>query len=350
VTSPPSWRARFACAAVLGVLTAAYADLFWSHPRPKPSDFTQPWAAARILAHGQNPYELIGPGRAFEHQWPLVYPATAAVVAMPFAWAPPRLADALFIGCGAALLAWALTCRTLANPQLWVFASFPMMVAAQNVQWSPWLTAAVVMPAFGFLLAAKPSIGLAMLTAYPSRAALLGSAIFALLTIAIWPWWVSAWIAALPSLTHMSAPVTRWGGPLILLALLKWRRPEARLLAALACIPQTPVLYEVVPLFLLVRTFREAALLVVLTGVAGRIVNAIAVGADYHTWMAINGQWMVWLVYMPCTAMILLRPNEGLTLDWRAFLPARPGSKYVAAGLLGPRDGATAGNRPSKAA
>jgi hypothetical protein len=68
----------------------------------------------------------------------------------------------------------------------------------------------------------------------------------------------------------------------------KWRRPEARLLAALACIPQTPVLYEVVPLFLLVRTFREAAVLVVLTGVAGRIVNAIAVGVDYHTWMTIN--------------------------------------------------------------
>jgi hypothetical protein len=307
------------------VLTAAYADLFWSHPRPQPSDFTQPWAAARILAHGQNPYELIGPGRTYEHQWPLVYPATSAVVAMPFAWAPPRLADALFIGFGAALLVWALTRQTLANPQLWVFASFPMMVAAQTVQWSPWLTAAAVMPSLGFLLAAKPSIGLAMFAAYPSRLALVGSLLFAAITVALWPWWVPAWIAALPSLTHMSAPVTRWGGPLILLALVKWRRPEARLLAALACIPQTPVLYEVVPLFLLVRTFREAAVLVVLTGVAGRIVNAIAVGVDYHTWMTINGQWMVWLVYLPCTAMILLRPNEGLTFDWRALLFVRRG-------------------------
>jgi hypothetical protein len=31
--------------------------------------------------------------------------------------------------------------------------------------------------------------------------------------------------------------------------------------------------------------------------------------------MAINGQWMVWLVYLPCTALVLFRPNEGLTFE-----------------------------------
>jgi hypothetical protein len=117
----------------------------------------------------------------------------------------------------------------------------------------------------------------------------------------------------------MSAPVTRWGGPLILLALLKWRRADGRLLVALSCIPQTPVLYDVVPLFLLVRTFRDAALLIVLTGAVASIVDATARNASYNTWMAINGQWMVWLVYLPCTAMVLLRPNEGLTVDWRTL-------------------------------
>jgi hypothetical protein len=320
---PPGRLTRFICAAILGVATAAYADLFWSHPRPQPSDFTQPWAAARMLAHGQNPYTLIGPGRPFPSQWPLIYPATAAVAAMPFAWAPPRLADALFIGVGAALLAWAMTRHTLANPQLWVFASFPMMVAAQTIQWSPFLTAAALMPTLGFLFAAKPTVGLAILAAYPSRTALIGAAALVIATVAIWPWWVPQWIAALPSLTHMSAPVTRWGGPLILLALLKWRRADARLLAALACVPQTPVLYETVPLFLLVRNFREATFLIVVTGVMGKIVQATVPTTDYNAWMAANGQWMVWLVYLPCTAMILFRPNEGRTVDWRAMLPGR---------------------------
>ena len=318
-TRPPGWRARLVCALVIGIVVGAYADLFWSHPRSEPSDFQQPWAAARLLAQGKNPYELIGPGRPFEHRWPLVYPATAAVASMPFAWASPRVADALFIGFGAAVLAWALTRHTLANPQLWVFASFPMMVSAQTVQWSPLLTAAAVTPALGFLFAAKPSIGLAILTAYPSHAAIYGATAFSLLTILIWPFWVPAWLTNLPSLTHMIAPITCWGGPLILLALLKWRRPEARLLVALACMPQTPVLYEVVPLFLLVRNLREAALLIVLTGVMGRIVVATLSATPYNAWMAGNAQWMVWLVYLPCTALMLFRPNEGLTFDWRAI-------------------------------
>jgi len=114
----------------------------------------------------------------------------------------------------------------------------------------------------------------------------------------------------------MGAPVMRWGGPLILLALLKWRRADARLLVGLACVPQTPIIYEIVPLFLLVRTFREAVALIVLTGVVGQIVLRVAQGSDYNTWMAINGQWMVWLIYLPCTALVLCRPNEGLTFRW----------------------------------
>jgi hypothetical protein len=295
---------------------AAYADLYWDHPRATPSDFAQPWASARLFLRGENPYLLIGPGRAFEHQFPLVYPATASVVAMPFAWASPRLADALFVGFGAALLAWALTRRTLANPQLLVFASFAMMVTAQSVQWSPWLTAAALMPWMGFLFACKPTIGAAMLAVYPSRAGFIGAGAFALLTLAIWPWWVAAWWPNLSAVTHLSAPVTRWGGPLILLALLKWRRQDARLLVALACVPQTPLLYEVVPLFLLVQTFREGTMLVVLTALVERIVVMTAAGADYQALMALSGQWMVWLVYLPCTVLVLRRPNEGLALDW----------------------------------
>lgn len=331
MSSAPGRLSRFALAAILGFATATYADWFWQHPRPVPSDFGQPWAAARMLAQGDNPYDLIGPGRPFEHRFLLIYPATAALAAMPFAWAPARLADALFIGLGAGLLAWALTRRTLANPQLWVFASFGMMVAAQTVQWSPYLTAAALMPWLGFVFAAKPSIGLAMLAAYPSRLAILGAAAFTLVTVLLWPWWITAWLATLPSVTHMSAPVMRWGGPFILLALVKWRRADARLLAALACVPQTPVLYEVVPLFLLVRTFREATFLTVLMALVVKIVQAnehaahlspALTGADYNTWMALNGQWMVWLVYLPCTALVLCRPNEGLTLQWRTPLDA----------------------------
>jgi hypothetical protein len=319
ITNPPRPLARFVCAAILGIAFGLYADSFWEYRQSHPSDFWQPWAAARILAQGQNPYEQIGPGRTYVHHWPLVYPATAAVASMPFAWASARVADALFVGVGAAVLAWVLTRRTFANPQLWVFASYATVVSAQTVQWSPLLTAAALTPWLGFLFAAKPTIGLAMIVAYPSRAAIYGAAAFGALTVAIWPYWVPAWLGNLSSITHMTAPVARLGGPLILLALLKWRRADARLLAALACVPQTPVLYEAVPLFLLVRNFREATLLVVLTGLLGAIVNTSVTTTDYNAWMAANGQLMVWLLYLPCTALVLFRPNEGLTFDWRAI-------------------------------
>lgn len=312
---------RLAVALALGLSFALYSHLYWPDPRPQPSDFAQLWFAAQTLLQGENPYDAIGPGRAFHYQFPLLYPLTAPIVAMPFAVMPLRLAEALFVGLGAALLAWAMTRRSLANPQLLVFPSFTMVVAAQTVQWSPWLTAAALMPWIGFLFACKPSIGLAMLVAYPSRRAIVGAGVFALLTVAIWPWWPAEWVAALPAATHMSAPVMRWGGPLLLLALLKWRRPEARLLAALACIPQTPVMYEALPLFLMVQTVKEGAVLMVLTTLVGRIVMVGADGADYQTWMAVNGQWMVCLVYLPCLLMVLRRPNEGLELSWPTWWP-----------------------------
>ena len=64
----------------------------------------------------------------------------------------------------------------------------------------------------------------------------------------------------------------------MLLAILRWRRPEARLLIALACVPQSMLLYETVPLFLVPRTFRESALLVALSYVA---LRAVAYGGPY---------------------------------------------------------------------
>lgn len=108
----------------------------------------------------------------------------------------------------------------------------------------------------------------------------------------------------------------RWGGPFVLLALLKWRRPEARLLAALACIPQTPNLYEAIPLFLLVTTLAEgiglsALCAVVYFGVQRRPGEY----GDLPTYLLAVQQWMVYALYLPCTLLVLRRANEG-TLPW----------------------------------
>jgi hypothetical protein len=282
--------------------------VFRSRLGSQPSDFSQPYMAGTLLREGRNPYHEIGPTGSVHHQFHLIYPATAAAVAMPFGLVPMRLANGLFVGIGAALLFWALTRHGFRNPQLLVFTAFPMTVAAQNVQWSPLLTAATFLPTLGIVYACKPSVALAYWAAYPNVRSLIAAAAFAAVTIVLWPWWPGEWLAQLSTVTHMSAPVTRWGGPLLLLSALRWRRPEARLLLGLSCIPQTPVVYEAVPLFLVVTTLREGVALAVVTVLLGAILPGIPT-ASYDAWMAASGSWMIWLVYAPCLVMVLRRPN-----------------------------------------
>jgi hypothetical protein len=299
---------RLLFAIAIGVTFAAYEDWFSPQRMSYPSDFTQPRLAARVLLDGENPYEEIGPGRPVAHPYRLVYPMPSAIVAMPFTFVSQGSADALFIGLGAALLAWALTAQTLRNPQLLALVSFPMFVAAQAVQWSPIFTAATLIPWLGAIYACKPSVALAYLLAYPSRIAVVSTAVFVGATVLIWPSWVPTWLQLLPTLNHMSAPVTRWGGPLLLLAFLKWRRPEARLLGALACIPQTPMAYEALPLFLLVQTIEEGLVLLmamVLLIPLSRAPETVA----WIDWMHSNGQLMIWLAYLPALGIVLRRPN-----------------------------------------
>src|SRR5687768_15801799 len=47
-----------------------------------PSDLDQLLHAANALREGQNPYEVVGPGRAFEWAWPVFYPLPAILIVL----------------------------------------------------------------------------------------------------------------------------------------------------------------------------------------------------------------------------------------------------------------------------
>jgi hypothetical protein len=107
--------------------------------------------------------------------------------------------------------------------------------------------------ALGFLFVAKPTIGAAMFAARPSWWPIVGAVILCAIAFIVQPTWVMDWRDAVVRTRHkwlFVAPITYPGGVIVLLALLRWRRPEARLIAALASVPQTTALYEGVPLFL----------------------------------------------------------------------------------------------------
>ena len=56
----------------------------------------------------------------------------------------------------------------------------------------------------------------------------------------------------------MVPPLTRRVGPLVLLSLITWKRADARLLLALACVPHTTAPYETIPFIRIPQTRPQA--------------------------------------------------------------------------------------------
>ena len=151
-------------------------------------------------------------------------------------------------------------------------------------------------------------MGFALFAAYPRRSTVLWGVAMIALSFAIWPTWAAEWLHSVatdtPHLPHLLRP----GGFLLLLGLLRWRRPEGRLLAALCIIPQTTALYETLPVALVVRDRRQAAVYATLTMIAHLLFKLgpqgpWPVGAEYQWWV------MLLLVYLPALALVLKRPN-----------------------------------------
>ena len=103
--------------------------------------------------------------------------------------------------------------------------------------------------------------------------------------------------------------VGRPGGFALVLGLLRWRRPEARLLVALSLVPQTLFIYDALPLFFIPRRASEAIALVVLSHFGFLMaLNQPNVGSVDAQIMVV-GNWVVWCLFLPALLMVLLRPN-----------------------------------------
>lgn len=303
-------RLRLALTIGAGVLGALLAGV-----RRGTSDFEAFIVAAGAWLDGRHAYEAVDPRNGYPWPFPLIYPFTAILVALPFRFLPAP--ETWFAGLGLALYVWGITTRRELRWAWFALPTFAVIHSVRMVQWPPLLTGSALFPMFGFLLVCKPTIGAALWIAYPTRQALIGGAVFVAISVALWPGWPAAWWLALQSGTsHMRAPLFYWGGPLLLLGALRWRRPEGRLLTALACVPQSGFLYDAVPLFLIPRRYEEGFLLALATFAATVAVelqrpawNGLDVGPAYFAEHAAMGQWMVWLLYLPCLVMILRRSN-----------------------------------------
>ncbi|HEV8218225.1 MAG TPA: hypothetical protein VGP95_20385 [Gemmatimonadaceae bacterium] len=276
------------------------------------SDFDQLWFAARVLIKGGDPYQAIGPGKAFEWGWPLLYPLPTVVAVVPFAALPVLAARIIFAGLSAGLLAFALSKRGVTT--LVVFLSAAMVDAIRAGQLSVLMTAALTIDALAFAFVLKPPFGLALLAATPRRRAIVIAGMTGLaftgVAFALQPGWLAEWLHGVRAAGHMRAPVLALGGPLLLLALLRWRRTDARILLACACMPHTPLVYDVVPLGMLVRNIREGVAFAVLT--YGALIAQDSMVANMPPDAAANlaARILNLAVYLPALVLVLSRRNE----------------------------------------
>ena len=311
------------------VMLASYLDRSARAPMAAPggpvTDFDQIVLGAQVALAGGDPYAVIGPERAIHWPWPLYFPMTALVVVLPFVALPLAVAGAVFFGLSAGILAYVVT-RDSRAPLAW-FVAAPFLQAMLGQQPIPLVTAGwFVSVLMGLGVAMKPTIGLAVLAGARRWrdviVALTAASLIGLLSFALAPAWPLRWLDATRGAPHRIIALYPWGGWLTLLAVFRWRRPEARLLVVLSLVPQTVMAYAILPLMLVPRTPREHAVLIAGGTLAAALFARIGppmnpLHADGFAWAdrahAVSVPLVVWLAYVPAVVMVLRRPNEVAT-------------------------------------
>ena len=202
-------------------------------------------------------------------------------------------------------------------------ASIGAWKALSLAQWSPLLAGGLALAPLSTFWAAKPTIGFACFVACPTRWAVLGGVFLIAVSFAFDSSWPVAWLAALDSPNvqpgyhagHFAAIQFPFGF-LVLAALTRWRRWEARLLVALACVPQTMLFYETVPLLLIPRGWRESVGFSALTWGAARWWVLQQGPMTFAATAPVNGTAITLALYLPATLMVLRRPNLGEVPAW----------------------------------
>jgi hypothetical protein len=146
------------------------------------------------------------------------------------------------------------------------------------------------------------------------------------LSFLVLPGWPVDWLAAIRDAPHYHAPVQRLGGFLLLLAFLRWRQPEARLLGVLALVPHTTGILEQLPLLLIPQTRTRFVGLFASSWLAAVLIYtapASIPGPHTPAWVELAMQWQ-WpyhlvLVWLPCLYFVLRQPSAA-----SASRPAAP--------------------------
>jgi hypothetical protein len=276
-------------------------------------DFSGYWRGADAFRRGVSPYVAVN---AFSRQYPwdagFLYPLPAAVMFVPFSYLAPQTAAVVVDFFYVATFAFALM-----RDGYWrlpLLLSYPFIFAALAAQITPLVTAAFLLPILGFVTPAKFTLGAVGFAYNLSWKYALGAIGFMLITIAIWPWWPAQWIAERHDVAGVfyHVPILVPGGFLALAALIRWRAPEARLVAAMACVPQGMLYYDQLPLALVAQSYRECLVVAVVSWLAPAVAILLHGNApvDRVQLFAQNAPIIIACYYVPATAFVLWRKTR----------------------------------------
>lgn len=320
-SNKPSRVQRLLVAALIASAAAALLLRSYYKQADFKADFSVAWFGASAILNDANPYALVGPGRVYDWEWTLLYPVTALIPVIPLTLLSEQRAAIVFIWVSTFLLVYGTTAKSW--HLLPVFVSEAFAASARLGQWSIIMTAMLFIPVLAVFAIVKPQASLPIIASTRSRtalgAALAGAVVLTVVSFVLSPEWPAAWLASVAAAPYMVAPLTRMGGFLIFLVILRPRRWEAWLVLSMACLPQTWGWYNTLALLTIAATFREACALVLLSSLGAFFCDHFLEGRS----VALVGAVMVATAYLPAVVVVLRRPNAGDLPAWLALV-ARP--------------------------
>lgn len=281
-------RKRVSISAAIGATTGVICWFFMRHLHQGAADFQWSLHLAQGLAAHKNPYDT-----------PLEqYPLTSGFFAFPFLRLPPEIAAGTFYGLSSALLACGLTRQ--GYRRLLIFFAYPYWAGLLTVQWSAVIAASAFFPLLLPVTLAKPQIGLPVLLTRANRRGLLACIVLFLLSLAVMRRWLPLWLGQIGHYQHF-VPLLVLPGPLLLLALLRYKNRDAILLLLAACMPQR-WFFDSFILWLIPKSRREIVWTVFFSWGAG-------LWRWYHPphSFAQAGRWAVVFIYLPMLFIVLFR-------------------------------------------
>jgi hypothetical protein len=283
-------RLRVLISLAIGVATGIFCWFLLAHFRLGAGDFNWAVVAAQDLLAHRNPYD-----RPMQ-----LYPLTCALFGLPFVWMRPEVAGGAFYGFSSALMAFGLSRH--GYHRLLVFMAYPYWAGIIEAQWAPLIIASAFFPLLLPATLAKPQLGIPVAFTSLTKRGLLACLAVVALTFLVMPRWPWYWIAHFYKYERF-IPLLVLPGPLLALALLRYRERDARLLFLMAAVPQR-WLYDPLILWLIPKSRRELVYTVGLSWLAGiwRWYN------HPHTFTQI-GRVIVLSMYLPMLVVVLLRPG-----------------------------------------